>query len=320
VPFISVIITAHNRREFLLDAVNSALNQTLPKDEYEIIVVKNFSEYDDILKNLGVKTVFSNEENQGADIVNALSYAEGEVICFLDDDDIWVPWKLEKVKEAFKEESLGYYHHALLAFRQGENISELIDKLKENNKEFIRNRFIDLSPVNSSSTCIKKDTLIKCISQLKKVRYFIDNFYYYFALLKNYKIKFDPVILTLYRQHYNNSTALKEKSFQDWVEKKITFYSNRYELLLELISSCKSEGISNTVVKALLAQALSDKITVTRLSKDGPHKANFSDYLKYVSLDYKNLRGILLASLIFMPKFIQLYVARKWYEKEQKAS
>jgi hypothetical protein len=39
-----------------------------------------------------------------------------------------------KVKEAFKEESLGYYHHALLAFRQGENISGLIDKLKENNK------------------------------------------------------------------------------------------------------------------------------------------------------------------------------------------
>jgi len=145
------------------------------------------------LKNLSAKTVFSNEENKGADIVNALSYTEGKVICFLDDDDIWVPWKLEKVKEAFKEESLGYYHHALLAFRQGENISELIDKLKENNKEFIRNRFIDLSSVNSSSTCIKKDILVKYVSQLKKVRYSIDNFYYYFALLKNYKIKFDPL-------------------------------------------------------------------------------------------------------------------------------
>jgi Glycosyltransferases involved in cell wall biogenesis len=213
VPFISVIITAHNRREFLLEAVNSALNQTLPKDEYEIIVVKNFSEYDDILKNLGVKTVFSDEENQGADVVNALSYAEGEVTCFLDDDDIWVPWKLEKVKEAFKEESLCYYHHALLAFRQGENISGLIDKLKENNMEFLRNRFIDLSPVNSSSTCIKKDILVKYVSQLKKVRYFIDNFYYYFALLKNCKIKFDPVILTLYRQHYHNSSALKREKF-----------------------------------------------------------------------------------------------------------
>ena len=104
--FISVIVTAHNRREFLLDAINSALNQTLPRDEYEIIVVKNFSDYDDVLKNLGLKIVFSNEENQGADIVNALPYTKGDIICFLDDDNIWVPWKLEKVKEAFKEEEL----------------------------------------------------------------------------------------------------------------------------------------------------------------------------------------------------------------------
>jgi hypothetical protein len=91
-------------------------------------------------------------------------------------------------------------------------------------------------------------------------------------------------------------------------------------LLLELISSCKSKGVRGTVVKALLAQALSDKITETRLFKGGPPKANFSDCMKYVSLDYKNLRGILWASLIFMPKSLQLYVTRKWYENEQRAS
>ena len=317
---ISVIVTAYNRREFLLDAVNSALNQTLPRDEYEIIVVKNFSEYDNILKNLGVTTIFSNEENQGADIANALPYTKGDIICFLDDDDMWVPWKLEKVKEAFKDENLGYYHHALLAFRQGENITKLIEKLKVNDNEFIRNRFVDLSPVNSSSTCIKKDILMKCILQLKKVRNFIDNFYYYYALLKNCKIKFDPAILTLYRWHYNNTTALKEENFQKWLEKKIDWYSNRYEQILQHINTCKSEGISDKVVKALLAQAISDKITVTRLTKDKRYKVSLIDYLKYVSFDYKNIKGILLSSLIFMPKPIQLYFARKWYEKEQKTS
>jgi glycosyltransferase involved in cell wall biosynthesis len=320
VSFISVIVTAHNRREFLLDAINSALNQTLPKDEYEIIVVKNFSDYDDILKNLGLKIVFSDEENQGADIVNALPYTKGDIICFLDDDDVWVPWKLERVKEAFKEEELGYYHHAHLVFRHGEDINDLIEKLKANDNEFIRNRFVDLSAVNSSSTCIKKDILVNCISQLKKVRYFIDIFYYYFALLKNCKMKFDPVILTLYRWHHNNSTALKEESFQKWLEKKISFYANRYELILELISTCKSEEVKSDVIKMLLLQALDDKITVSRLAVDvdKKYKASFGDYLKYVSLNYKNIKGILLASLIFMPKPVRLYVARKWYEKEQK--
>jgi hypothetical protein len=59
----------------------------------------------------------------------------------------------------------------------------------------MRNRFIDLSPVNTSSTCIERDIPVKYVFQLKKVRYFIDNFYYYFALLKNYKIKFDTLFL-----------------------------------------------------------------------------------------------------------------------------
>jgi glycosyltransferase involved in cell wall biosynthesis len=44
VPFISVIITVHKRKESSLEAVDSAINQTLPKDEYEIIVVKNFKD------------------------------------------------------------------------------------------------------------------------------------------------------------------------------------------------------------------------------------------------------------------------------------
>jgi glycosyltransferase involved in cell wall biosynthesis len=57
-PFISVIITAHNRREFLLDASNSALNQALLKDEYEITFVKNFFEYDVVLKTLSEKRIF----------------------------------------------------------------------------------------------------------------------------------------------------------------------------------------------------------------------------------------------------------------------
>jgi len=39
-PYISVIITAYNRKEFLLDAFNSALNQTLDRSKYEIIVTK----------------------------------------------------------------------------------------------------------------------------------------------------------------------------------------------------------------------------------------------------------------------------------------
>jgi glycosyltransferase involved in cell wall biosynthesis len=37
---VSVIVIAHTRRDFILEAVNSALNQTLRPEMYEVIVVK----------------------------------------------------------------------------------------------------------------------------------------------------------------------------------------------------------------------------------------------------------------------------------------
>jgi glycosyltransferase involved in cell wall biosynthesis len=60
-PLISIIITAYNRREFIRDAVNSVINSTLPEDEYEIIVVKNFrDEYvDNIVGKIGGKSIFT---------------------------------------------------------------------------------------------------------------------------------------------------------------------------------------------------------------------------------------------------------------------
>ncbi|WP_225968767.1 glycosyltransferase [Saccharolobus islandicus] len=41
---LTILIIAHNRKSFLLDAVSSCLNQTVSKKRYEIIVVKNFTD------------------------------------------------------------------------------------------------------------------------------------------------------------------------------------------------------------------------------------------------------------------------------------
>ena len=43
-PYISVIVTAYNRRQYLPDALRSLEAQTLSKDKFEVIVVKNFED------------------------------------------------------------------------------------------------------------------------------------------------------------------------------------------------------------------------------------------------------------------------------------
>ncbi|MGC9126572.1 MAG: glycosyltransferase, partial [Thermoplasmata archaeon] len=64
-PYISVIITAHNRKEFLKEAIQSALNQTLERSNYEILVIKNFKdeEIDRIIEQNGIRNIFTRDES-----------------------------------------------------------------------------------------------------------------------------------------------------------------------------------------------------------------------------------------------------------------
>ena len=94
---ISVVIPVHNYGQFLGEAIESVLEQTIPV--FELIVVNDGStdnsskvanSYDKVIlleqKHAGV----SSARNAGANI------ASGDYIAFLDADDIWLPEKIEK--------------------------------------------------------------------------------------------------------------------------------------------------------------------------------------------------------------------------------
>jgi len=86
IPYISVIIPAYNRIQYIGEAVNSVLNQTLSRDKYEIVVVTNM----DLPDREGVKIIKSNERWQGPMIIQGIEEARGEVIALLDDDDLFL--------------------------------------------------------------------------------------------------------------------------------------------------------------------------------------------------------------------------------------
>jgi glycosyltransferase involved in cell wall biosynthesis len=118
-PFISVVITAYNRREFLKYAVKSVLNQTLDKGLYEIVVIKNFKDLEidhlvDSNKGLVIKVKVINAGNEpiGKYFARGINESEGEVIAFLEDDDIYMPTKLVRIYDVFSnDEKLIYFHH-----------------------------------------------------------------------------------------------------------------------------------------------------------------------------------------------------------------
>ncbi len=94
---VSVIIPTYNRAAMLGAAIESALAQTRPPGE--IIVVDDGSTDDtaNVVSGFGGRVRCISQENRGvAAARNAgIGAAKGDLIAFLDSDDLWYPFKLE---------------------------------------------------------------------------------------------------------------------------------------------------------------------------------------------------------------------------------
>ena len=94
---VSVIITTYNRSKLLKRAIESVLSQTFK--DFEMIVVDNGSTDNtkEIAKDYNVKYIFQENSGGAAKPKNTgIKVAQGKYIATLDDDDEWLPTKLEK--------------------------------------------------------------------------------------------------------------------------------------------------------------------------------------------------------------------------------
>jgi glycosyltransferase involved in cell wall biosynthesis len=93
---LSVIICTYNREKFILDSLISIKNQSLTKDNYEIIIVNNNStdRTDEICRKFvedyckELKIVYVNEVKQGLSFARNRGFQEskGDIIVYIDDD------------------------------------------------------------------------------------------------------------------------------------------------------------------------------------------------------------------------------------------
>lgn len=101
-PLVSVIIDNYNYGRFLREAVDSALNQTYPN--LEVIVVDDGSSDNsrEIIASYGGRIIPVLKENGGqASAFNeGFAVSKGEIVCFLDSDDVWRETKINGVVEA----------------------------------------------------------------------------------------------------------------------------------------------------------------------------------------------------------------------------
>jgi glycosyltransferase involved in cell wall biosynthesis len=116
-PFISVVVTAFNRKEYIQEAVKSVLTQTLKRSKYEIIVVKNYSDeaIDKYLESKEVKNIYTEEVSFGKKLATGISNATGDCVIFLDDDDLMDPRRAEYIISIFNsDKELIFIHNNII--------------------------------------------------------------------------------------------------------------------------------------------------------------------------------------------------------------
>ena len=216
-PYISVIVTAHDRRRYLPDALRSLERQTLDKGKFEVIVVKNFEDpiSDKVIRRNGWKNIITDIKPLGGKIVIGIEEARGEVITFLEDDDMYVPGRLETIERAFGgRKDIIYFHNDHTDIDEEGNIiptkrtrfwtTDLIinEKVKSIPCSLDYISILTGANFNSSSIAIKRPLLQdRDLKVLKALPTAVDLYFYAKAFTSRGSIYLSPLELTMYRVH-----------------------------------------------------------------------------------------------------------------------
>lgn len=239
-PLISVIIPLYNSEKYVVEAIESVLNQSYKN--IELVIVDDYSSdnsfeiakrYEKIDKRV---SVIRNEKNIGVaktrneGIINSC----GEYIALLDSDDVWLANKLEiQMADILK-------HHA--------NISYCSYKLIDGDGNDLAKDFI--VPAVTSFDAMLVKNVISCSTVLAERDLFIkflfsEEFYHEDYVLwmtwlrNNYKAVGNEKVLTLYRLLETSRSSSKIKAAR-----------NRWKIYREALGLSLTKSIKSFIIYA----------------------------------------------------------------------
>ena len=204
-------------------AIASALRQTALREEYEIILVMDFRDasIEKLASAMGV-IVLHRSGAVGAMIAAGLDACFGEVVLFLDDDDLFLPDKIKVTLSRFDSDSaLTYYHNAFQQVnvegvplnRQGPCPSTALAFSGEGAREtdILSALRVD-GAHNLSSISVRRKWLLGYRCFLEGVEGSTDRCAFFLSLASGGRILIDPITLNQYRVHSRSSIHIGESN------------------------------------------------------------------------------------------------------------
>lgn len=209
-PLVSIALCTYNGEQFLVEQLDSIVNQTYPN--LEVIIVDDGSKDETISilqsyskKHTNIK-IYQNEVNLGyiKNFEKAITLCSGEYIALSDQDDIWILNKIELQVEEIGNNIL-IYHDSEFVNQQGASLNKkMSDILKMYEGESYR-PFLFFNCLSGHECLFHKSLIAASIPFPKEI--FHDRWLAFTATNRG-SIKYLDVPLVKYRQHEKSDTNI----------------------------------------------------------------------------------------------------------------
>ncbi len=210
---VSVIMNVHNGEEFIQEAIQSVLKQKYQNWELIIWDNKSIDKTSLIISKFKDKRIKYFKSDQFDKLYlarnKAINKSEGELICFLDSDDLWLPNKLSSQIEIMSNNKIDFcFSNYYQIGKRGLNIfSKKAFRNLPSGK--IYSRIINYYNVGILTLCIRKEILLRENISFDTRFSIIGDFALVIELSKKGIAYADQKCLACYRSHENNLSKRK---------------------------------------------------------------------------------------------------------------
>jgi len=293
---IGVVIIAFNRKYYIKGAIDSVLNQKVNKLTFTITVVKNFldDDIDEYINKNHINNIYTDDSSLGYKILLGVIFTNAPIICFLEDDDLFVENKIKIVYNKFKEnKNLVYYHNSMIPINDENKL--LTRWYKQENGILIGNQESELKIIkrlirfgghNLSSINVSRDIILKNSKMFLNSTYNLDYATLLLAFGYGGLILSDSDKLTYYRSH-NSATHINDVNYKSFIDRNCDGHKGAFITLSNLR---KFIGVKNLHLEKIYQSMLSENSISQSFYCDLPSSVSIIDYIflfRY-RLDIKN--------------------------------